>query len=29
MNGYDELSEVAKTLTEKIYEFIRNNNKDN
>ena len=29
MNGYDELSEEAKTLTEKIYEFIRNNNKDN
>ncbi|MDY4016151.1 MAG: ATP-binding protein [Bacilli bacterium] len=29
MNGYDELSEEAKTLTEKIYKFISNNNKDN
>ena len=29
MNGYDELSEEAKTLTQKIYEFISNNNKDN
>ena len=29
MNDYDELSEEAKTLTQKIYEFISNNNKDN
>ena len=29
MNDYDKLSEEAKTLTQKIYEFISNNNKDN
>lgn len=29
MNDYDKLSKEAKTLTEKIYEFISNNNKDN
>ena len=29
MNDYDKLSKDAKTLTEKIYEFISNNNKDN
>lgn len=29
MNDYDKLSEEAKTLTKKIYEFISNNNKDN
>lgn len=29
MNDYEKLSEEAKTLTEKIYKFISNNNKDN
>lgn len=29
MNDYDKLSKEAKTLTQKIYEFISNNNKDN
>lgn len=29
MNDYEKLSEEAKTLTERIYKFISNNNKDN
>lgn len=29
INDYDKLSEEAKILTKKIYEFISNNNKDN